>query len=222
MSILYHADHSLPNLVDSNDMFELSHRLIGIYKTSNATRSKQSASTTKRNPLNNFDRHLDQQPRTYCHSRQHHSCINYITAWFHLSLYSRVVCPCTKCWCRKKSQYWFTISSCLKNVTWPLSLMKWPVLVSSQPRLPVYLRLLLHISHPPTHRDACRIAFENHPSRVRVKGTSMASTTPLQGVEAYTFDVFGTVVDWLNTGVKTLKGMVESSQPGVKITDDGR
>ncbi len=38
------------------------------------------------------------------------------------------------------------------------------------------------------------------------------SSNPLKAVEVFTFDVFGTVVDWLNTGVRVLKEKSKVSQ----------
>lgn len=46
-------------------------------------------------------------------------------------------------------------------------------------------------------------------------------SNPLKGVEAFTFDVFGTVVDWLFTGVRALKEKAKKSQDLNAFTDAG-
>ena len=43
---------------------------------------------------------------------------------------------------------------------------------------------------------------------------------PLDGVEALTFDVFGTVVDWLNSGIRTLKKKAQDEGLG-NFSDEG-
>lgn len=45
------------------------------------------------------------------------------------------------------------------------------------------------------------------------------SSNPLKAVEVFTFDVFGTVVDWLNTGVRVLKEKSKLSQDLGAFTD---
>lgn len=50
---------------------------------------------------------------------------------------------------------------------------------------------------------------------------SLESSSSLKGVEAFTFDVFGTVVDWLNTGVRALKERAKKLQDLNAFTDAG-
>ncbi|KLO10028.1 haloacid dehalogenase [Schizopora paradoxa] len=45
------------------------------------------------------------------------------------------------------------------------------------------------------------------------------SSSPLKGVEVFTFDVFGTVVDWLNTGIRVLKEKAKKAQDLKEVTD---
>lgn len=60
-------------------MFELSHRLIGIYKTSNATRSKLAITEFTRMKLTHTSRYIHQQPCTQCDSNQFNQSMMYTT-----------------------------------------------------------------------------------------------------------------------------------------------